>query len=157
MLRSMGWQSQTHLRDWKATSTQQSPAGLHPLREQALVVFEYPLPGQKERQALPVILMSSFSQDNFAGLGSGFSGPLTYRCCLRTPYELKAAGSMKGRQRCLLEALCLVSGLSPGTGWRRLWVLAMEPGPGWGEKGLRPSQVKPQRPGQHPEKYSFLL
>lgn len=25
------------------------------------------------------------SQDNFGGLGSGFSGPLTYRCCLRTP------------------------------------------------------------------------
>ena len=54
-----------------------------------------------------------------------------------TPCEIKAAGSMKGRQGwCLLEALCLVSGLSPGTGWKRLWVFAMEQGPGGGEKGL---------------------
>lgn len=101
-------------------------------------MFEYRLPGQKERRPLPVILMSFFSQDNFGGLGLGFSGPLTYRCCLRTPCELKAAGSMKGRQRwCLLEALCLASGLSPGNGRRRLWVLAMEQGPGEGKKGLR--------------------
>lgn len=127
-------------------------------------MFEYPLPGQKERQPLPVILMSFFSQDNFGRLGSGFSGPLTYRCCLGTPCELKAAGSMKGRQGwCLSEALCLVSRLSPGTGWKRLWVFAMEQGPGRGEKGLtvrrtRPlDEVKPQRLGLHPEKCSFLL